>query len=109
MIDRYTNHAANERTFLAWVRTAVGIVGFGLVFGRVGGTAAAPVFELGMLVGGAIVILIAFVRMRVVGARIDSDRPEEDASILADGLLIVLVLGLFALMALLTLPMQGWS
>ncbi|WP_146892603.1 YidH family protein, partial [Acetobacter oeni] len=29
MIPRYTDHAANERTFLAWVRTALAIIAFG--------------------------------------------------------------------------------
>lgn len=31
MIERYSDHAANERTFLAWVRTAVAIMGFGFL------------------------------------------------------------------------------
>jgi putative membrane protein len=31
MIDRYSDHAANERTFLAWVRTGIAIVAFGFV------------------------------------------------------------------------------
>lgn len=30
------DHLANERTFLAWVRTALGLVGFGVVIGRLG-------------------------------------------------------------------------
>ena len=34
MIDRYSDHAANERTFLAWVRTSVAIVVFGFAIGR---------------------------------------------------------------------------
>lgn len=31
MINRYTDHAANERTFLAWVRTAIAVMAFGFV------------------------------------------------------------------------------
>lgn len=34
MIERYTDHAANERTFLAWVRTAIAIMAFGFVVER---------------------------------------------------------------------------
>ena len=34
MIDRYTDHAANERTYLAWVRTALAFMGFGLLIER---------------------------------------------------------------------------
>jgi putative membrane protein len=28
MIKRYSDHAANERTFLAWVRTAIAVMAF---------------------------------------------------------------------------------
>ena len=31
MIRRYSDHAANERTFLAWVRTAIAIMAFGFL------------------------------------------------------------------------------
>lgn len=31
MIERYSDHAANERTFLAWVRTGIATVAFGFV------------------------------------------------------------------------------
>ena len=31
MIERYSDHAANERTFLAWVRTAIAVIAFGFV------------------------------------------------------------------------------
>jgi putative membrane protein len=31
MIRSYSDHSANERTFLAWLRTAVAVVAFGVV------------------------------------------------------------------------------
>jgi putative membrane protein len=31
MIERYSDHAANERTFLAWVRTAIATMAFGFL------------------------------------------------------------------------------
>jgi putative membrane protein len=31
MIPGYSDHAANERTFLAWVRTGVAVIAFGFV------------------------------------------------------------------------------
>ena len=31
MIEHYSDHAANERTFLAWVRTAIAIMAFGFL------------------------------------------------------------------------------
>ena len=34
MIRNFSDHAANERTFLAWVRTAIALIGFGFVVER---------------------------------------------------------------------------
>ena len=31
MIEKYSDHAANERTFLAWVRTGIAVIAFGFV------------------------------------------------------------------------------
>lgn len=31
MIRNYSDHAANERTFLAWVRTGIAVIAFGFV------------------------------------------------------------------------------
>jgi len=31
VINRYSDHAANERTFLAWVRTGIATIAFGFV------------------------------------------------------------------------------
>jgi putative membrane protein len=31
LINRYSDHAANERTFLAWVRTGIATIAFGFV------------------------------------------------------------------------------
>ncbi len=34
MIQNFSDHAANERTFLAWVRTAIAIMAFGFLVAR---------------------------------------------------------------------------
>jgi uncharacterized membrane protein YidH (DUF202 family) len=34
MICNYSDHAANERTFLAWVRTGIAVIAFGFVIER---------------------------------------------------------------------------
>ena len=34
MMERYSDHAANERTFLAWVRTAIAVMAFGFLIER---------------------------------------------------------------------------
>jgi putative membrane protein len=34
MIPQYNDHAANERTYLAWLRTGIAVVAFGVVIER---------------------------------------------------------------------------
>jgi putative membrane protein len=34
MIRDYSDHAANERTFLAWLRTGIAVIAFGFVIGK---------------------------------------------------------------------------
>jgi putative membrane protein len=34
MIANYTNHAANERTFLAWIRTGLAVAAFGFFLAK---------------------------------------------------------------------------
>ena len=34
MITRYTDHAANERTFLAWIRTSLAVIAFGFFLAK---------------------------------------------------------------------------
>jgi putative membrane protein len=55
MIARYTDHAANERTFLAWIRTGLAVAAFGfflvklnVLFDAIGdGSPAHPVADAG--------------------------------------------------------------
>lgn len=36
MVPRYTDHSANERTYLAWIRTAISIMAFGFLIEKFG-------------------------------------------------------------------------
>lgn len=98
MIVNFENHASNERTFLAWVRTAVAIVGFGLAAARLGNQPATPWSEMLMLGAGAAVILLAWARMQHVRKRIDNpDRLPDDSS-RAELFLLLLIVALFVLL-----------
>jgi len=99
MIAHFTDHAANERTFLAWVRTAIAIVGFGMAIARLGSARVQVWSEILMLVAGALVVLLAFIRMRHVRARIASAEMLDDDTLPTDTLLLLLVAALFALLA----------
>jgi inner membrane protein YidH len=90
MIEHYTDHAANERTFLAWVRTAIAVMAFGFLVERfdlflqiAGQTLArralSPTGQLaGNVVGliliglGAASIILALLRFRRTARQIDS-------------------------------------
>ena len=90
MIQRYSDHAANERTFLAWVRTAIAVMAFGFLVERfdlflqiAGQTLANRVLSpTGQLVGnvaglilialGAGLMILAIVRFRKTAIEIDS-------------------------------------
>ncbi|MBN2905798.1 MAG: DUF202 domain-containing protein [Rhodobacteraceae bacterium] len=98
MIANYADHSANERTFLAWLRTAIAIVGFGLASARLGTRPVQVWSEVAMLLAGALVVGIAFVRMRHVRRRICAREMLDDDAAPADGLLVLLIGALFALM-----------
>jgi putative membrane protein len=93
MIERYSDHAANERTFLAWIRTAIAVMAFGFLVERFdlflqiagqtlarralspGGQLAGNVAGLTLIALGAATIVIALVRFRRTAREIDSPEP----------------------------------
>ena len=90
MIDRYGDHAANERTFLAWVRTAIAIMAFGFLvekfdlFLRIasesiaartlpaGGQIVGNVAGLLLIVLGGAMMVLAAIRFRKIALDIDA-------------------------------------
>ena len=110
-------HMANERTFLAWIRTSISIMAFGFVVEKfslflkqlsfyLGKEATPPpagystVFGI-ILVGlGAVMGVLAFVRYKVVQRQIDEDTyaPSPVLSVLLA--LSVLVIGVFLVLYL---------
>ncbi len=107
MIERFRDHAANERTYLAWVRTAVTVMGFGLVVARLDVPASAPsgmpplsYAGLGLVIVGTLVIIASSIRFMVLHVRIRDPRAEGPPGLLLDLLLggvMVLLLGAIAL------------
>lgn len=76
-----TDHLANERTFLAWIRTSIAIMGFGFVVVKFSlfirqltaalgekailpGKGYSPVIGITLVVVGAVMALLAFFRYR---------------------------------------------
>jgi putative membrane protein len=91
MIRGYSDHAANERTFLAWVRTAIAIMAFGFLVEKfdlflevaapslVDSTLSLPGQRFGNFAGLALIVLgtaivaIAAIRFRITAKNIDSE------------------------------------
>ena len=90
MIERYTDHAANERTFLAWVRTSIAIMAFGFLVEKfdlflefasksvearmpsVGGQLVGNIAGLLLIALGGAVMVLAIIRFRHTALDIDS-------------------------------------
>ena len=98
MIANYADHSANERTFLAWVRTAISVVGFGLAVERLGNATPSHLTAFALIASGAFVIAIAYARMRIVRKRIRSAAAMDDDATMADGFLAALVIALFVML-----------
>ena len=112
MIRGYGDHAANERTYLAWVRTGIAIIAFGFlvekfnIFMRslaaaAGGEMAfrlriaGPLGRgegLALIIGGAVLIAAATIRFVRTTRLIDDDRQHEASSIRAELIFSALLL-----------------
>jgi putative membrane protein len=117
MIRGYSDHAANERTFLAWVRTAIAVMAFGFLVEKfdlflelaapslAGRTLSMPGQRFGNIVGLTLVVLgtamvfIAIFRFRMTAKAIDSDQqvpgPGERIDMALAALLVLLGCALF--------------
>lgn len=103
MIKDYTDHAANERTFLAWIRTAVSIVGIGLVVVNIsrGKDITKPEAHTGfwLLALGIVLIFAAGVRFLITRKLIRSNKETSATPIILDILLAIVLMILIAVIA----------
>ena len=91
MIRNFGDHSANERTFLAWVRTAIAVMAFGFLVEKfdlflemaapsfVGRTLSLPGQKIGNIAGLALILVgtamvaVAALRFLMTAKAIDSD------------------------------------
>jgi putative membrane protein len=108
-IKNYSDHAANERTFLAWVRTAIAVMAFGflvekfdlfLKFAAASLGKGAPVFKTGRLAGwsglalivlGLAIVVVATVRLIATARKLDDGETHLAAGSKLDVALAVLL------------------
>jgi putative membrane protein len=100
MIQNFSDHAANERTFLAWVRTGIAVMAFGFLvakfdlflriaaqsLGRSGQVISVPGAGFGGVAGivlilvGTAIVAISALRFLHTGRAIDSQEPKADGT-----------------------------
>lgn len=70
------DHLANERTFLAWVRTALAVVGLGVLIGKLVETEGlrAEIIGLAMVAFGGAMLAYSVVRFERVTALLNMNR-----------------------------------
>ena len=109
MIKNFSDHAANERTFLAWVRTAIAVMAFGFIVEKfnlflevaapslAGRTLSLPGQRFGNIVGlalilfGAAMVAIAAARFLITAKSIDSQDVRQGPGTRLDVALAVLL------------------
>jgi len=116
MIERYSDHAANERTFLAWVRTAIAIMAFGFLVQKfdlflkiaagslnarspsAGSQIVGNIAGLLLIVLGGVVMAFAAIRFRKTTRDIDAKEIRQGPGELLDITLVSLLLLLGAIL-----------
>jgi putative membrane protein len=112
-----TEHLANERTFLAWVRTSIAIISLGFVVAKFGlwlrelggrldpqahGPGLSGPIGMGMIAFGGLLALLAAWRFHVVNRQIDLGKVSVDRWLvvliaIAMGVLAVVMVGYLGL------------
>jgi putative membrane protein len=114
VIDRYSDHAANERTFLAWVRTGIATIAFGFVVEKfnlfvrtMAEAASADTVQrlrldklsgslghydgLALIVVGMAIIVVSLVRFARTSRLIDDEKTHSAASVRTELILAVVL------------------
>lgn len=74
MIERLQEHAANERTYLSWIRTSIAIAGFGILIERLPGTPNNTWVGVSLVVLSAVLVFLTSLRFLVIRKQINEDR-----------------------------------
>ena len=117
-----TEHLANERTFLAWVRTSIAIMSLGFVVAKFGlwmreiagrmseapsnhGSGLSPFIGAGMIAFGGLLALLAAVRFHKVNRQIELGKVQADRGLVV---LITLAMGGLALLMMAYVALSEW-
>ena len=119
-IDRQREHQANERTFLAWLRTSIALIGFGFAIARFGlflrelqtsviqqniqthSVISTQSMGLGLVIVGIIVIILAVWHYNQVFWQIEQGNYQPNR------LMVWLTAAIVILLGLLSIPFLLW-
>ena len=79
MIERFQDHASNERTFLSWTRTSIAIAGFGILIEKLPNTV--PAFWTGTALVGLSALLVLLSTLRFLAIRRQLNRQDLDTGL----------------------------
>jgi putative membrane protein len=86
LIHRFRDHAANERTYLAWVRTVLALAGFGILIDKLAPPGTTATWFAPLLVGLSALLTVATVRFQVVRRMIVEDADDSPGCIWSERL-----------------------
>lgn len=119
-IDRQREHQANERTFLAWLRTSIALIGFGFAIARFGlflremqislsnqdiptnSFISSQTLGIGLVIVGMIIIILAVWRYNQVFWQIEQGNYQPNR------LMVWLTAAIVILLGLLSIPFLLW-
>ena len=119
-IDRQREHQANERTFLAWLRTSIALIGFGFAIARFGlflremqislsnqdipthSFISSQTLGIGLVIVGIIIIILAVWRYNQVFWQIEQGNYQPNR------LMVWLTAAIVILLGLLSIPFLLW-
>jgi putative membrane protein len=127
MIEKFTEHSANERTFLAWIRTGIAVIGFGFVIEKfnlfiiaVAATASAEAGKLirtelltgpigryegiALMLVGLVLILLGYWRFARIERLISDTEPRQPSGVqveIAVTAILVVLVGVYCALILL--------
>ena len=119
-IDRQREHQANERTFLAWLRTSIALIGFGLTISRFGlflhelqtqiteqnnyshSFITSQTIGVSLVIVGIIMIILAVGRYNQVFEQI------EQANYQPNRMMVWITAGIVIILGLLSIPFLLW-
>lgn len=124
--DNLKDHLANERTFLAWMRTSIGIMAFGFVVEKFAlfmkqialllvshgieesqnlfskEPSSSPIFGISLVGVGALIALFSFVSYKKTERQIENSTYRYSSTLATIVTVLVVVIGIFLVLYLVT-------